>query len=452
MLSKEWHWRDDHADFFWDGGLAMDFLETTIKAERSLENRCLTILRVCSCASATILFVVLVAVAPSGGYPLKIALATALMGCVVVVYGVLFLLPDCSRAGAPGSGSDSIRMSPRDVNPTRGEQLDPLKAELKERAEVFHATLQASRHLLGVIDAKGRILEVNDAGANWFNVASREDLVGACLYDLPPSSLREQRREMVRRVLDSRAPARFDGEREGRKVSVTMRPVLDDGREVSRIAIHLEDISQRLLVERSLRESEERFRRVFEEGPFGMAIFDPVAGITRVNDMFCRLLGYSAEELLGVPFNSFAPGEDANVDADQLEQVMRGELRVLRAEKRYLTKRGETIWVHLTASTIRGGEDMSPYGLAIIDDITESKGLREERERLIFDLRDALAKVKTLKGLIPICAWCKKVRNDQGYWMRIEAYLQEHSDADFTHGACPECASKMFNNEMAKKE
>ncbi|MCX6923934.1 MAG: DUF3365 domain-containing protein [Verrucomicrobia bacterium] len=67
-----------------------------------------------------------------------------------------------------------------------------------------------------------------------------------------------------------------------------------------------------------------------------------------------------------------------------------------------------------------------------------------ERERLIVELQEALANVKTLKGLIPICASCKKVRDDKGYWTQIETYLKRHSSAEFSHGLCLECMRKLY--------
>lgn len=66
-----------------------------------------------------------------------------------------------------------------------------------------------------------------------------------------------------------------------------------------------------------------------------------------------------------------------------------------------------------------------------------------QRQQLISQLQDALARVKRLSGLLPICAWCKKIRDDQGYWNHVEAYIAEHTDADFTHGICPDCAKKL---------
>jgi DNA-binding NtrC family response regulator len=76
----------------------------------------------------------------------------------------------------------------------------------------------------------------------------------------------------------------------------------------------------------------------------------------------------------------------------------------------------------------------------------ERKKLEIEREKIIEKLQDALAKIKTLSGLLPICSFCKKVRDDKGYWNQIEVYVREHSDANFSHSICPECAKKHYPN------
>ncbi len=74
----------------------------------------------------------------------------------------------------------------------------------------------------------------------------------------------------------------------------------------------------------------------------------------------------------------------------------------------------------------------------------ERKRLEAERERLVGELREALAKVKMLRGLLPICAWCKKVRDDQGYWTELEAYVVANTDVEITHGMCAECLTRHF--------
>ncbi len=74
-----------------------------------------------------------------------------------------------------------------------------------------------------------------------------------------------------------------------------------------------------------------------------------------------------------------------------------------------------------------------------------------ERNKLVRDLQDALAKVKTLSGMIPICAWCRKVRNDKGFWDQVEAYIESRSNATFTHGICPECAGKLTDGKIGQR-
>ncbi len=73
--------------------------------------------------------------------------------------------------------------------------------------------------------------------------------------------------------------------------------------------------------------------------------------------------------------------------------------------------------------------------------------LEKEREKLLRDLQEAMSKIKTLSGLIPICAWCKKIRDDKGYWHTVEQYAEEHSQAEFTHGMCPDCQKKYMADD-----
>lgn len=74
-----------------------------------------------------------------------------------------------------------------------------------------------------------------------------------------------------------------------------------------------------------------------------------------------------------------------------------------------------------------------------------------ERDRLIASLREALAQVKTLGSLLPICANCKKIRNDSGYWEQIEVYIRDHAGVDFSHGICPECEQAFYGDFLGQR-
>ena len=90
-----------------------------------------------------------------------------------------------------------------------------------------------------------------------------------------------------------------------------------------------------------------------------------------------------------------------------------------------------------TAQLKKANEDLTR-------EVEERKRVEQEREEVIIQLSQALSQVKRLSGLLPICASCKKVRDDQGYWTQIEAYIRDHSEAEFSHGICPECAKKLY--------
>ena len=80
----------------------------------------------------------------------------------------------------------------------------------------------------------------------------------------------------------------------------------------------------------------------------------------------------------------------------------------------------------------------------MILNINERKRAEVEREKVIYDLKDAITKVDTLSGLLPICAKCKKIRDDNGYWNDVELYIKGHSEAEFSHSICPDCAEELY--------
>jgi PAS domain-containing protein len=107
-----------------------------------------------------------------------------------------------------------------------------------------------------------------------------------------------------------------------------------------------------------------------------------------------------------------------------------------------LRKDGTEFPLELSLAVWKKGEETFYSG--IIRDITERKRAEEEREKLILELQDAMTKIKVLRGLLPICASCKRIRDDTGYWKQLEDYIADRSEAQFTHGICSECSRKLY--------
>jgi PAS domain S-box-containing protein len=160
-----------------------------------------------------------------------------------------------------------------------------------------------------------------------------------------------------------------------------------------------------------------------------------------------RIFGYSAEEILGRSIRVLIPPRCLDEEPTINERLRRGE-RIDHFETVRRRKDGREVDVSLTISPIMD-ETGKIIGVSkIARDITERQRAREERDRVICDLVDALTQVKTLQGLLPICASCKKIRSDEGYWEHIENYIQEHSEASFTHGICPACLENLYGDQL----
>lgn len=98
--------------------------------------------------------------------------------------------------------------------------------------------------------------------------------------------------------------------------------------------------------------------------------------------------------------------------------------------------------------------ELEAANLDLRHEICKRKLAEEEKEKLIQDLQKAMAKIKVLSGMLPICSYCKKIRNDQGYWEKIEVFITEHSNAEFSHSLCNDCIKKYYPDiyEQMKRE
>jgi PAS domain S-box-containing protein len=224
-------------------------------------------------------------------------------------------------------------------------------------------------------------------------------------------------------------------------------------------------------------EAELRFRAIFEQAPYGIVIIDTNGKLLEFNEAAHRDLGYSKEEFAKLSLSDIDPYQSPEeiqysmkkvLDAGEAEFEVRhrtkaGYLRDVNVIARVVNLSGnrvfQTIWhditerkqaertlnkysEHLEQVVQERTAELAKVNSQLQHDIAMRKLAEREREKLISELQNAMSKIKTLSGLLPTCAWCRKVRDDDGYWKKVETYIEEHSDASFTHGICPECLQK----------
>jgi PAS domain S-box-containing protein len=192
--------------------------------------------------------------------------------------------------------------------------------------------------------------------------------------------------------------------------------------------------------------------KIILSAPAGLVIVDGSGTVVFFNAEAEKIFGFSAAEVLGRPVEARLPERFQHGHREQRAGFLHQPADRLMGYERCVVGRrkdGREIPLEVGLSHCQAGG--SVLVTAVVMDISHRKRIEAEREKLIDELRAALDKVKQLSGLLPICASCKKIRDDNGYWNQIEAYIQEHSEAEFSHGICPDCARKLYPEIFQKR-
>ena len=194
---------------------------------------------------------------------------------------------------------------------------------------------------------------------------------------------------------------------------------------------------------RTVHEMEDRF---FTNSIDMLCFLDFSGYFKRLNPAWERTLGYTRKELMSRPFIEFVHPDDRERTLKQNAQV-KGGGKALAFENRYLCKDGSFRWFHWNAAS----DSSEKVIYSVARDITESKQAQEEREKMLRELQAALAEVKTLRAILPICSYCRKVRDDENYWHNVETYISRHTSTRFTHGICPSCMATQMKSQVERE-
>lgn len=181
------------------------------------------------------------------------------------------------------------------------------------------------------------------------------------------------------------------------------------------------------------------YSRTIEERFFSLSIdmlcvlgFDGF--FRRLSPSWERVLGYSLAEMKSRPFIEFVHPDDRGRTLNQ-NGAVRGGGQALSFENRYVCKDGSFRWLLWNATP----DPVQEVIYSVARDVTAHKDAEAERERLVRELQSALAEVKVLRDFLPICSYCRKIRDDEDYWHSVESYISRHTGTRFSHSICPEC-------------
>lgn len=200
-------------------------------------------------------------------------------------------------------------------------------------------------------------------------------------------------------------------------------------------------------LDRELAERERWLANVMTSVADGLIVSDADGRIKRWNPEAARIVAIEAD-VLNSPLDEvfrLADSKGNTLFASPLVDVLQSEVSRETSDDVHLrTQTGHLVPIEYTASALRDDTGRFTGLVLAFRDVTEKRKTQAEREQLIKDLQEALENVKTLTGMLPICSYCKDVRKDDGYWERVEQYVERYSKAKFSHGICPSCVRKHF--------
>ncbi len=199
----------------------------------------------------------------------------------------------------------------------------------------------------------------------------------------------------------------------------------------------------------ALRKERNLFQRYLNLVEAIIVTLDPNGIVTMLNRKGCEFLGYKEEDILGENwFKKCLPQPEGWENVYPVfKDIMNGRLVAAEYfENEILSKDGQKSLIAWHNNYFRDDNGQIVGTISTGQDITERKQAEKERENLINKLQDALSEIKTLRGILPICSFCKKIRDDKGYWEQVDVYIHKYSQADISHSICPECAKEHYHD------
>jgi PAS domain S-box-containing protein len=265
--------------------------------------------------------------------------------------------------------------------------------QLREREEMMRHIIQHDPNAIAVYDRNLHYIAVSNRYLQDYEI-KETDILGKHHYEVFPE-MPQKWKDVHQRCLAGAIERNDDDYFERPDGSITYnrwecRPWYDASGQIGGIVTYTEVTTERKKAEKALRESEEQFRKMFEESPLGKVMVNSDFRFIRANAAFCRTLGYTEQELLSLTLKDVTHPDHVEGDILRGNELISGKISLYRTEKRYIRKDKTIMWGSAVVNIVRGEDNRFLYLLATIEDITSRKQTEEEKERLEKQLQHAL--------------------------------------------------------------
>jgi PAS domain S-box-containing protein len=316
------------------------------------------------------------------------------------------------------------------------------EAIILENNQILETVYNASDFLIAYMDKDYNFIRVNKQYADTIK-KTPEHFIGKNHFDLFPD---EENKAIFEKAVKTGLPLRYYAKPfsypEHQELGITywnwtIQPIKDKNNDVIAVVLYLLEVTEQEKTKIQLKESEERFRNIFNQGPIGIVLINEDFKFIAVNDKICDIIGYSKEELLEKKLNDIIYPEDIEADTKLNQKLFKNEIPYYTIERRYIHKSGRIIWINGTGTIVHDDNGESLYGLGMIQDITEKKQLQHEKQiKEIMLLRSQ--RLASLGGLASSIAHeirqplnLIKVISDAFIYMKMHNIESENSEEEF---------------------
>lgn len=340
-----------------------------------------------------------------------------------------------------------------------GKKIEELEKSLLEREKSYQILKERYQFLIEeidcgitMIDADFNIIMVNQIISQWIGKTPQELIGKKCFSEFEQQNQTCQNCPGSKTLVTGKKQEEIVRWKKFNGLSFYARnktfPLYGKDGEIFGFHELVEDITEKKMAAEALLSEKNFLDSLIKSLPGVMYLFDESGTFLMWNDILEKVTGYSKEEIKKMhPLDFIVPGDKEKV-SKAIEKSFREKQAVIDA--RFSLKNGTEVPYHFTGISFINNDLNYLVGMGI--DISDRINSEREKENLIMKLQDALSKVKLLTGLLPICASCKMIRDDKGSWNKIETYIKEHSEAEFTHSICPKCAEKLYPDLLISDE
>ncbi len=319
------------------------------------------------------------------------------------------------------------------------QALNDSEARFKE---LFNSVIEG----IGLVDENEVIQICNPAFVSILEEKNSFDIIGKTILDYVPDEQKEILFSQTKLRMENKTSQYelniLTAKKNIKNVLISASPRFDKNGKYMGALGTIIDITSRKQAETALQKNEKFLQNIFDSIQDGISVLGPDLEIIHSNKTmetwFPHQLPLKGKKCFEAYHGIDQPCAICpTIRAIQYGTLQSGTIPVIGPDR-------SRIWLEVYAHPLLDNNGALTGVIEFVRDISKKKQTEDEREKLIFELQEALTNIKTLSGLLPMCASCKKIRDDQGYWNQVETYFSDHSDLTFSHSFCPECARKLY--------